>query len=54
MKKLHLWEGLIFVTVGGILINIPFTIKINFGKVLTTTIKGKEALLSQENIGRVT
>jgi len=54
MKKLHLWEGLIFVTVDGTLINILYTIKINFGKVLTTIIKDKEELPSQENIGKVT
>ena len=52
MRKLDLWEDLIFVMEGGTLMNIRFMIKTHFGKVLTTIIKDNEALLNQGNIGR--
>lgn len=52
MRKLDLWEDLIFVMEGGTLMNIQFMIKTHFGKVLTIIIKDNEALLNQGNIGR--
>lgn len=52
MRKLDLWEDLIFAMGDGTLKITQFMIRKNFGKALITIMRDNEVLLSQENIGK--